>query len=165
MNMPFWLLEGNWRGLGVTSVREYEKTVCEYNSGHIFSKPLTNLNVSLSSKNINDFIWTWDSHLLIQDKTLTLLAREGFIGRLYKPDVIEESRLSLPDILLTPGSGDILGVRMERPGQLYTFSPVGILKNKVPSKYRSAKRLRVRLEQLGEPTSSNYRIVSYEVVK
>jgi hypothetical protein len=48
-------------------------------------KRLTDLSVTLPRGPVQDFVWTWYSECLIQDRVLDLFRREGFTGFEVKP--------------------------------------------------------------------------------
>jgi hypothetical protein len=65
---------------------ETEQVVCPVDPGHRRGgKRISNLSVVLPPGAVQDFVWTWYSECLIQDRTLELFRREGFTGFDVKP--------------------------------------------------------------------------------
>ena len=66
---------------------DLETVTCPANSEHNRAgKRLTNLSVRVPEKAINDdFVWTWYSECLVQDRVLRLLRADGFTGFDVKP--------------------------------------------------------------------------------
>jgi len=63
-----------------------EIITCPIDSGHQHSgKRLINLNVVLQDGAVEDFVWTWYSECLVQERTLELLRSNGFTGFEVKP--------------------------------------------------------------------------------
>jgi hypothetical protein len=59
---------------------------CPTNPGHRRAgKRLTDLSVLLTSKKTPDFVWTWQSECLIQERVLQLFREQGFTGFEVKP--------------------------------------------------------------------------------
>lgn len=90
MNSKFWHLDPpeSLRGLAewVDEEIEVETIYCTADPGdQRAGERLSNLSVLLTSKRITDFVWTWYSECLIQDRTLTLFREEGFTGFEVKP--------------------------------------------------------------------------------
>jgi hypothetical protein len=67
-------------------VMELEQVICPNDSGHQRGgKRLTDLSVTLPRGIVDDFVWTWQSECLIQDRVLGLFRTEGFTGFDVKP--------------------------------------------------------------------------------
>lgn len=63
-----------------------ETVICPINDGHQHTgKRLTNLSVILPNGPVEDFVWTWYSQCLMQDRTLQLLRAFNFTGFEVKP--------------------------------------------------------------------------------
>ena len=69
---------------------ETEKIICPVNAGHQRGgKRLANLSVALRGRGIEDFVWTWLSECLLQDRVLQLFQRSGFTGYEVKPAKVQ----------------------------------------------------------------------------
>jgi len=66
---------------------DYESTVtCPIKEGHQRAgRRLPNLSVMLRGGIVEDFVWTWYSECLVQDRVLELFKRSGFTGYDVKP--------------------------------------------------------------------------------
>jgi len=65
---------------------ECEIIRCTIDSGHQLSgRRLRNLNVVLQDDEVEDFVWTWHSECLLQERTLALLLSNKFTGFEVKP--------------------------------------------------------------------------------
>jgi hypothetical protein len=65
---------------------ELEQVVCPINDGHQRGgKRLTNLSILLRGRGVQDFVWTWYSECLVQDRVLDLFKGSGFTGFDVKP--------------------------------------------------------------------------------
>jgi hypothetical protein len=65
---------------------DLEAIICPVDPGHQRpGKRLTDLSISLPSGEMKDFVWTWYSECIIQDKMLKLLQENGFSGFSVKP--------------------------------------------------------------------------------
>lgn len=106
--MRFWELElqHSLRGLAEwADGREFELEVCSVNSQHRFPYYKTGLSVLLTSKKIDDIVWTWYHDLLVQDRVLRQFREEGFTGFEARPvEVGTKVRAKEPDPCATnPG--------------------------------------------------------------
>jgi hypothetical protein len=60
--------------------------LCPVNPDHQGpGKRIPDLRVLLTSKRITDFVWTWSSECLVQDRVLQLLREQGFTGFEVRP--------------------------------------------------------------------------------
>jgi len=65
---------------------ELEKVVCPIEKGHQRGgKRLTNLSIALRGGAVEDFVWTWLSECLLQERVLELFRTNGFTGFDVKP--------------------------------------------------------------------------------
>jgi Protein of unknown function (Gmx_para_CXXCG) len=92
MESSFWRIEScrslrklaEWDDEGMELA--FEGVKCPIDAGHQRAgKRLINLNVVLPDAEVQDFVWTWYSECLIQDRTLELLRSSGFTGFEVKP--------------------------------------------------------------------------------
>lgn len=59
---------------------------CSANPGHRRAgKRLTNLSVVLPRRDVPDFVWTWKSECLVQDRVLTVFREHGITGFEVRP--------------------------------------------------------------------------------
>ena len=65
---------------------DLERIICSLDDGHQRAgKRLTNLSVLLPRKDVQDFVWTWYSECLIQDRVLKLFREHDLTGYEVKP--------------------------------------------------------------------------------
>ena len=65
---------------------DLESVVCPIEDGHQRAgKRLTDLSVTLSGRTIDDFVWTWYSECLVQDRVLEVFRTCGLTGYDVKP--------------------------------------------------------------------------------
>ena len=63
-----------------------ERLACIKNPNHRSGgKRLSDLSVTLAEGAVPDFVWTWDSELLVQDESLNILRKAGLSGFEPKP--------------------------------------------------------------------------------
>lgn len=63
-----------------------EQVICPKYEGHMSGgRRLTNLSVELPKLPVDDFVWTWYSECLIQDRVLKLFRQNGVTGFDVKP--------------------------------------------------------------------------------
>ena len=75
-----------------------ERVTCAANEGHRRGgKRLTNLSVALRGRGVEDFVWTWLSECLVQDRVLELFKASGFTGFDVKPVKAKFKRASAGD--------------------------------------------------------------------
>jgi len=87
----FWVMgktmaSSSRRAEWVDDEMDLEQVICPANDGHRRGgKRLTDLSVTLSGSNTQDFVWTWQSECLLTDSVLELFKAEGFTGFEIKP--------------------------------------------------------------------------------
>ncbi|MCE5268915.1 MAG: hypothetical protein LLG00_13640 [Planctomycetaceae bacterium] len=74
---------------------DLEGIVCPIHEGHrAGGKRLTDLSIALPRRTIRDFVWTWHSECVLQDRVLELFKKHGFTGFDVKPVKAKFKRVS-----------------------------------------------------------------------
>ncbi len=92
MENSFWLLDKSWTSPRKRAEWDHDRMRLESIECPIYGKMhqrggkrLTDLNIVLPDDEVDDFVWTWQSECMVQNRTLELLRSCGLTGFVVKP--------------------------------------------------------------------------------
>src|ERR1700692_1403501 len=92
MTWDFWLLEDPYSSEPLESSWSSEPIICAADPGHRRGGSRRPVTVTISTWPSDDFVWTWNSDILISERVLQVFAQDRITGFETKPIEVRWSR-------------------------------------------------------------------------